>query len=103
MEERDDFLLQLLPKIDQDVSAGDQIEPRKGRVFDETMAGEEAQLAQFAVDLPGVILPCKEALQPFRTHIFGDASRVSAFPGERQCLFIDVSSKHLHLRRVSSR
>ena len=37
-----DLALQVQVKIDQDVAAADQIEPRVGRVIDEVVAGENA-------------------------------------------------------------
>ena len=35
-------VLQLGIEVDQDIAAGDQIEPREGRIFDNAMRGERA-------------------------------------------------------------
>jgi len=40
-----DQILQVLSEIDEDIAAGDQIEPRERRVLDETMGGEYAHIA----------------------------------------------------------
>ena len=40
MEERDDLLLKGTPHVYQDVPATDQVEPRKWRVFDHILLGE---------------------------------------------------------------
>ena len=45
VKEVEDALLQFAVKVDEQIAAGDEVEPGKGRVFDEVVRGEEYALA----------------------------------------------------------
>lgn len=51
LQQRDRFLLELRVEVDQDVAAGQQIDPRVGRVARHVVRGEDAELPQRLGDL----------------------------------------------------
>ena len=75
-------VLQLGVEVDQDVAAGDQIEPREGRILDDAMHGEGAQLADLTPQTIVVAVFDKPPLQALGRNP-GDGLAVAATPGDR--------------------
>ncbi len=70
LKQRHGLFLQLRIEVDQDVAAGDEIDPRVRRVAGHVVGGEDAELAQRFGDFVSPRYGREEALQPFR----GDAA-----------------------------
>src|SRR6266699_1259562 len=73
-----DLLLQLAFEIDQDVPAGDQIDVRKRRVFEQIVDGEQNYIADLLTDPVVIALARKKTAQPLFADIGFDGERIPA-------------------------
>jgi hypothetical protein len=71
VEQSNDVLLSLAVKIDQEVAAGDKVEPGEGRVPQHIMVCEEHAFAQLLIDTVASLVQHKELLEAFRRDIPG--------------------------------
>ena len=76
MEQRDDLRLCFRAQVDQEVPAGNQVEPRERRVGQEVLYREDHRRAQLGSNLVAVVLLGKEACQPRRRDVRLDRRRV---------------------------
>lgn len=95
VEQRDHLFLQFRVQVDQQVPAGNEVEPREGRVLDQAVLGEDAHLAQFLDHAIGVAFLDEPSCQPLGRHLPGDAVGISAGPPRRQRLPVQVRSEDL--------
>src|SRR5262245_12257354 len=65
-------------KIDQDIPADDQIEPRKGRILQEVVLREHHDVAQRLGDPVPALLVAKEPVQSLARNVIGDGRRIQS-------------------------
>lgn len=97
MQKSDDFLLHFRLKINQQIATDDEIEPGKGRVGYQVLAGKGDGLAQLLANLMGRVAHAREeAREAFGGDVGGDVLRVDGLAGDFQGGFIDVRGEDLH-------
>jgi len=98
MEQGNDFLLQLLAEIDQQIATTDQVQPRERRILANVLLGKDQQVTNALVDhvSTAIGLPGKETRQALRRHVAGDARRITASARGRHRPPVDVGRKKLH-------
>ena len=97
MKPRDDFGLRFGAEVDQEIAAGDQIEPRKRRIGDDIMNGEDHRGAKLRRNLVAVIALGKEPRQPVRRNIRDNAAAIASFPRGGDGVRIDIGGEDLEL------
>ena len=94
VEQRQYLRLQIFVQIDQQVAAGDQVDPRKGRIAQHRMQRETHPVAQLRRDLHQRVAMCGIG----RAHLLGDvgqgADRIGAGAGDLDHLLVDVAGEH---------
>src|SRR5438046_1145891 len=80
MEQRNDPILQIGVQIDQQVTAGNQIDARERSVLDEIMRREDTHLAQFLDHAVSVSFMDKPARQPLGRYIASNGLREAPDP-----------------------
>ena len=95
MEQRQQFLLQVRTQIDQQVPAGENVQPGKRRVHRDIVRREYHHLADFLADpvLAG-ILP-EEAGQALRRHVAGNVCRIEPLAGPGNGIGVEVGGENL--------
>ncbi len=98
MEERDEFLLEVGPHVDEKVAATEQIDPGEGRVLDHVLFGKDQHVADALIDPVGAAfgLGGEETGQPLGADIGGDAGRIEPGAGRGYRLAVDIGGKDLH-------
>jgi hypothetical protein len=89
--------LQISIKIDEEVPAGDEIEPGKGGVFDDILDSENDVVPDVLTNPEPSLFEMKKTIEPFRSNIMGNTCRVVPCPCQRNGLFIDIRPKNLDL------
>ncbi len=74
MEQRNELLLQLDVKVDQQVTAAQDIELAERRIGNDVLLGEDDAVAQFLADAVALLVGHEIALQPLRRHVGLDAA-----------------------------
>src|SRR5271169_1724596 len=95
MKGRANLLLQLSIQVDQDVSAGDEVDARERRIPEEAVLGEQYDVPQFARDAKLIALACKEPSQAILGQIGFDSQGITAFPPDGQRSIVEIGSKNL--------
>src|SRR6185295_13302985 len=95
-----DLLLHLALEIDQEVAAGDQVQPRKRRISDQVVQREQAHVPDLARHLVEIALLDEEALQALGRNLAGDRLRVPRLAGRFQRLRVDVRGEDLDVGRL---
>ena len=95
MEQADHLGLGFGLQIDQQVAAGYQIHPRKGRVGQDILHGEHHRSAQRRGDAVTAILFHEIAGQPFGRDFVLDRQRIQPFARDRDGLGINIRCKDL--------
>ena len=98
MKHRQEFALQGRPKINQHVATANQIEPRKGGIADQILAGKNAQFAHPLANLIAPLAGGKEPLQPLRRNIHDLASGVPPQARHLNGAIADIGGKNLNRR-----
>lgn len=96
----DDPVLQGLIEIDQHIAARHEIQLREGRVFDQAVGREHAQLADFLGDAIVAFNGGEPALQPFGRNPL-QRSAIAAGARGRDGTLIDVAAEHLNSGRIA--
>ena len=91
-------LLGLSAEIDQEVAARDQIHPRKGRVFEQIVLGEDDTLADLVFHDEVVAALVEEALEPFRRELRRDRLGEDPGPADLDVLLLYVGREELEVR-----
>ena len=99
MEHPHQPFLKRAAQIDQHVAADDQIEPGKGRIARQVLAGENAQVAHLLVDPVAAIHPVEKSPQPLRRDILRDRCRIRPRPRKINRRFADVGRENLNRNR----
>ena len=97
VEERYDPVLRLGRKIDQEVAARYQIDPRERRIGQHVLHGEDDRSAQVGRDPIAVALLREEALEPRERNLVDDGARVKTRARDGDRVFIDVGGEDLQL------
>ena len=93
MEQRHQLLLQCRTQIDQQVPAGEQVQPGKRRVRRDIVRREYHHLADLLADpVLAAILP-EEAGQALRRHIAGNACRIKPLAGPGNAIGVEVGGE----------
>ena len=92
------FFLQFRVHINEQVTASDQVESGKGRVFDDVLLGKDQHVADAFVDAVGVAvgLGAEKARQSFRGDVGGNVGRIQATAGGDDCPAVNVGGEKLH-------
>ncbi len=99
MKQLDDLLLNFALQVDQEIAAGNQVQPGEGRVGQKVVGREDHKLAQLLPDPVAAMFLLEEPLQPLRTYVRRDFSRVEALARLFQRPAVKVSSEHLDAGR----
>ncbi len=102
MENGERLFLQTRLKINQQVAATNQVQPREGRVVDEILPGEDDHLPQRLDDAIAAFFLDKKPAQSFRRDILREALGVETVAGFVQHRVVEVSGEHLELARAGS-
>ena len=79
VEHEQDPALHDRPQVDQQVATTDQVQPGKGRILDQVVLGEDAQIAHRPADLIlSALHPHKKALEAVRRYVQRDVLRIPA-------------------------
>ena len=97
MKERQDLLLGAGPQIDQEVPAGNEIEPRERRVREQVLDREHHGFAQIAHHPVSLAFPRKKTGQARPGHSIRGFRSIKARAGKRDGLGIDIGCKNLKL------
>ncbi len=100
MEGRDKTVLEFRLKIDEEVTAAEEVEPGKGGILDHVLYRKDDHLPDlFFYPEPGLLLD-KKTPEPFRGDIDGDVCRVDPATGNRDRILIDIRAVDLDPERV---
>ena len=72
-----------------------EVQSREGRVLDQVVASEDAQVADRLVDLVAAVRPREESPQPLGRHVLGDRVEVGPGAGLVERALGDVRREHL--------
>ena len=99
MKQRDQLLLQLGAQVNQQVTATDQVQLGKRRVFDDILFREHQHVPNALVHPVSVAfrLQCKKPGQALGGHVVRNAGRVNARAGHGNGAAVNVGGKHLYL------
>ncbi len=97
VEGRADLLLQLAIEVDQHVAAGDEVGARKRRVLEQTVPGEQHDVAQLARDAVVIAFAAEEATEAIVRHVGFDGERIAALAADRQRGLVEIGGEHLDL------
>lgn len=87
-------------EIDEDIAAGNEVEVREGRIFDQVVSREQHDLAQLAPYAEAVVLVLlKVAAQTLGRHIGDFRIRIGALARFRDRVFVEVRAEYLHVGR----
>src|ERR1700682_5487008 len=95
MKDSHDLFLQCGFQINQHVTAANEIEFRKWRVFKNILLGENAQVADGFVNLVETVCLAEKSPQAFRRNVDFDILEVNARARSLQGRVADVRPKHL--------
>src|SRR4051812_41477127 len=98
MKSADDPLLQFAVNVDQEVSAGNQIQPRKRRVFENAVLRKYNQVADFAPDAVFVAFLDKISPQTVLGQIRAQRIGITAFARRSERFCVEIGGKDLDLR-----
>ena len=93
VEQRHELPLQLGREVDEHVPTRDQVERGEGRVLDQAVLGEGADLAELLRDLVRLSFTGEEALEPLRGDVLADVVGVAAAACGRQQVAVDVGGE----------
>jgi hypothetical protein len=101
VEQGQDLLLQRLAEVDQQVAAGQDVEPGEGRVGDEVLRREDHHLAELPVDPVAVFLGNEVAGQPLRREVGGDVGGVAGLAGLVDGVHVEIGGVDLQRELAS--
>src|SRR6185295_13875779 len=94
-------LLKRKAEVDQHVPAGQEVEPREGRILDDVLPREDAEVADGLGNLPGTLLqPDEEAPPPLRRNIAHHTAFVDPRPRLIDRAIADIGAEELKLAAV---
>src|SRR5678816_319985 len=96
MKDRKYSLLQRRLEINEDVPTADQVEMRKGRIADDVLPREDADIADEFGDAVAASLGYEEAPQALGRYLLGNALRIEAGPGSRDGRLAQIGAEHLN-------
>ena len=97
MEDRDDLCLRFGLKIDQQIPARDQIEPRERRIGQHVLHGEDHRRAQFRQHPVAVIFLREKAGEPLRRYVCLDRFGIKTLSRAGDGVRIDIGGEDLQL------
>ncbi len=100
MENIEDLLLSGGVQVNEKVAAGDEIEPRKGRIFQHVMVGEEHLFADFFAHPVTALIQGKESAQALRGNVRLDRARIKPVARIGDRLLIHVGGENLDFGRL---
>ena len=98
VEERNDLPLEGRVEVDEHIAATDQVEPREGRVTQQVVPREHAEVADRLGDLVMVVDAGEVPPEPFRRDVPGDVLEVQPCAGPFQGRLVDVGGEDLDRR-----
>jgi hypothetical protein len=100
MEDVQCSLLGFAIEINETVPAGNQVQARKGCIFQQVMLSEQENLAYFTPDPESTGLFDKKSTEPLVADVRGDRVWVSADSGNLDCTVVEVATKNLEHGRA---
>ena len=98
MEDLHDALLHRAVEVDQKIATRDEVQVRKGRVFNEIVMRKQYALAQLAAYTVPFLLLREEAAQAHGRNVHHVSSRVEALARRRDGLLVYVCGEDLQHR-----
>jgi hypothetical protein len=98
MEQRQETFLERRVKVNQEIAAGEQIEPGKGRIHDHIVLGEQHHVADPPVDEVAVSVSAEKSGQTLRRDVRGYRGRIESPAGECNGVRIEIRGKDLERR-----
>jgi hypothetical protein len=95
MKHRQQPCLQLALKINQDITATDQIQAKKGRVLHQILTGEDHHVAEVLVDLVAVTVRCEVGTQAGAVHVCQAGRGKNTAPRQRHGIQVNVGGENL--------
>jgi hypothetical protein len=95
MEHRQQPCLQLALEINQDITATDQVQAKKGRILHQILTGEDHHVAQVLVDLVAVAVRREVGAQAGAVHVRQAGRGKDAAPCQRHRIQVDVGGEDL--------
>src|SRR5262249_27296856 len=99
----DDTRLEVAAEIDQQVAAGDQVDPGERGIPDHAVRREDAHVADVFVDRVADIVAGEKALQPRFGDVFQQRPRITSGARHHQRVIVDVGGEDLYFRRGPQR
>ena len=97
MKQRKDLILGAGLEIDQDVTAGNHIDPRKWRVGKQVLDRKHHRLAQLTHHAVAIALPQEKPGQALLAHLPGGLRSINSRPRKRDGMGVHVGREHLKL------
>jgi hypothetical protein len=101
MEQSYHPLLRLGLEVDQQVAAGDQIEPREWRIAKQVLRRENDEFAQIFSDPIGPVERSEEAPQTLRPDRRDCCRRIDALPRDPQVVLLTIRRKDFEIERFA--
>ena len=95
MKHRQQFLLQLGAEVDQQVAAGEDVQPGERWVGEQVVRCEHHHFANFLADAVAIAFLDEEAGQAFCRQVFGNAGRVERLPCLGDGVRVEVGGEDL--------
>ena len=100
VEQRQDLVLQLHIKIDQQVAARDEVDAREGGILDDAVLGEDTHLSDAFGDAVGVAFRGEPACEALGRDVLADGVCVAPGPRRCECAPVKIGCKDLHPRHL---
>ncbi len=95
------LLLQFAIEIDQEITAGDQVDVGKWRVFEQIVDGEQDYIAELLADAVMIALAREETAQPLLVDVGFDGKRISSLARRSERPRIEIGAEYLDRRRYA--
>ncbi len=99
MKNVEDSLLRLRRQVDEEVAAGDKVDPRKRGVAQEVMHREKNLLAQLLAHAVAAVILAEKTLEPRRRDVRLDGGGIKTLARLVHRLFVNVARENLERRR----
>jgi hypothetical protein len=93
MKQRHELLLHLRSKIDEQISAAQDIQVGKGRIQDKALRGKDNRFPDLRADPVAVFNFDKEPLEPLRRHISGNIGGIDTLAGLVNRILVQIGGK----------
>lgn len=100
VKQRNQLPLEVGSQVDEDVSAGHEVQRGERRVLDQAVHREGAHVSRILVDPESRLLGREEALHALRGHVLADLAGVASDPRRRHEFAVDIRGEDLDDARL---